>query len=240
MVPVMETLAESYMQAHPDEKVLVAGHFADRGVKALIVGVADMAMGVDELPEDTRALAAARGVSLARTCLFRDAIVPVVSADNPVTNLSLAQLRDVFHGTIKNWKELGGSDTPITIVTQEVTSGAYEVWKRVLLGADSVISRDAIVAPEAEYTDRITSGAIGFLGMNWVTNVRALTVDGVAATADTVRSGAYPIVRTSCVYQRAGGTPVGNAFLDHVFSAEGQAAIAAKQLVPIPREGVTR
>jgi phosphate transport system substrate-binding protein len=237
MVPVMRRLAEVYMQAHPDAKVLVAGHYADRGTKALIVGVADMAMGVDDLQEDTRLLAELRGVKLVRTCVFRDAIVPVVAVDNPLRDISVDQLRGVFRGAITSWQALGGSDVPITVVTQEVTSGAYQTWKSQLLADDTVVSRDAVVAREDEYEDRITATAIGFLGMNWVGKLRAPSVNGVAATADTVRSGAYPIVRTSCVYQRDGGTPLGNAFLDYVFSPDGQRAIAAMQLVPIAREG---
>lgn len=236
MRAVLQPLAESYMTQHPKTMIILGGGSAERGLRALLTGVADMAMGVDELPDEIERLAGAGNVKLVQTCIFRDGVVPVVTADNPVTNVTLKQLRDIFRGEIKNWKEVGGHDAPIEVVSHDRSSGAYEIFKAKVLGDDAVVTPEATIATR-NFAGTMTATMIGYMGMNAVGKLRPLTVNGFAASIKTVRSGEYPIIRQSCLYQREPVTPLGNSFIDFIFSPIGQAALLARRTVPSPRVG---
>lgn len=240
MLGVMQQLVESYMGAHQEATVVVIGNDAERGQKALVVGVAEMAMAIDEVPPEIQALADERHVKLLQTEVFRDAVVPVVAKDNPITDISMKQLQDVFSGKITNWKDLGWKDSvPIEVISQDPDSGTYETFKNEVLdlGDDHVITPTAKIVDFDDYDDAITKKAIGYFGINDVGALKALTVNGVAASFDTVRSGAYPILRQSCLYTLDPPPPIAGKLIDFVFSDAGQTDITAHKFVPIARVG---
>jgi phosphate transport system substrate-binding protein len=234
MMAVLQLLAESYMTQHPKTMIILGGGSAERGLRALVIGVTDMAMAVDEVPADIQRLAGASDVKLVQTCIFRDGVVPVVTADNPVTNVTLKQLRDIFRGEIKNWKDVGGHDAPIEVVSHDRGSGAYEIFKAKVLGDDAVVTPDATTATH-NLAGSMSANTISYIGMNAVGKLRPLTVNGVAASIKTVRSGEYPIIRQSCLYQREPGSALAKSFIDFVYSPVGQAALLAHHTVPSPR-----
>ncbi len=228
-------IAEAFMKDHPEVTVVVSPCQAC-GLKSLILGLCDLTLWADDgLDDEVEQLAAAHHVKLRATDIYLDGIVPVVHPTNPVNNLTLKQLRDIFAGKITNWKEVGGTDAPIAVKTWPSTSSTFEVFKRHVLGDDAVITPNATI-PEAgpRWHNDFAPNAISYVGMMQVKNLKALDVDGVKATAATVRSGKYIIVRHQAVYQRVPSTPMAQAIIDTFLAADkGQTFVRKAGNVPV-------
>jgi phosphate transport system substrate-binding protein len=229
-------LAESYMAEHPDVVVTVETSGAYQGLKGLIIGTCDVAMGTDEIPEELVKLARDRGVTLKRTLVYSDALAAVVHPENKVQDLTREQLRDLFRGAVTNWKEVGGDDAPVEILTLNPTSAAYEVFKRRVLGDDAVMTPKATLVNLREMKEKLGTHAIGYLGLGQLGRLeaRALTIGGVAGTPATVESSAYPIVRHMALYQREPVLPLADSVIATFLSpAKGQKLILDAGNVPV-------
>jgi len=113
MLPIMHKIVESYATLRGDVTVALSGGGSGNGIKALIDGYADIAMSSRELRENEIKLAAGKNVRIVARPLAIDALCPIVNPANPVSGLSLAQLRGIFSGRITNWREVGGEDKPL-------------------------------------------------------------------------------------------------------------------------------
>ncbi|MFI5300125.1 MAG: phosphate ABC transporter substrate-binding protein [Polyangiales bacterium] len=235
MLPIMQRVAEAYMTDHPESIIALSGGNGPHGLKAVIVGVAEVAMASNELTEELETAARDRGVKLARVDVFRDAVVPIVDPSNPVNNVTLAQLHDIFRGTIKNWAELGGDDAPIEILTHQPWTGVYETFREKVMGGDAVISPTATVVPYADYKKALSPHAIGYVGFRDTADVKPLGVQGVKATLVTIGDETYPITRTSSLWIRQPAPAVADKLVDYLLSDKGQAIIRDQGDFPCTR-----
>ncbi len=234
VLPLAQRVAEAYMHEHPKAIVVVSSGGNRRGLKSLIQGTCDMAMVATKLPDDLAKLAADMKVTLVSTDIYQDAVVAVVHPRNPIKDLSLQQLRDVFRGTITNWSELGGRDAPIIVTTHESTSGTFEIFKSAVIGDDAVITPTALITHHDDFERSITEDAIGYTDFHDAGNLRPLTLGGVAANVRTIAAGQYPIRRTLRVYQRKPETAIGKAVLDYFLAPDkGQAFVRKMGDVPV-------
>jgi phosphate transport system substrate-binding protein len=172
---------------------------------------------------------------LTAVVVARDGIAVVVNPSNPVSNLSMAQIRDVFTGKITSWKSLGGADRPMTVVSREAGSGTRSSFEKIVGGIS--LTKDAVVQ-DSNGTIRETvandANAVGYLSHGLINEkIKAITVDGKAAEIEEMISGAYPLVRP--IYFLTKGAPSGamKEFIDYVLSDAGQKAIKADGLIPI-------
>jgi phosphate transport system substrate-binding protein len=250
MGSVARLVAERYMHDHPDAVVTVAGGGTRRGLKSLIVGTGDLAMGTDGIPEDIEKLASDSGVKITAHTVFSDAVVVVVNPSNPVKDLSMRDLRDIFRGKILRWSDVGrdlarssapaivdagaavhevapkavvSRDTTrkpahlpdaaapeqddIQVVTFEGSQGAYETFKKEVLGDEYVITPRAREVSTRDFYGAITDRAIGYVGIHGVRQLKMLTVDGVVGSVENVRAGRYPITRKLAIFQKEPVTP---------------------------------
>jgi phosphate transport system substrate-binding protein len=222
------------MTDHPNTIVAVSSGGNRRGIKSLIVGTCDMAMAATDIPPDLERLALERHVQLIGTEIYHDAVVAVVHPSNPVWDISMHQLREVFRGAITNWKQLGGKDAPIVVVTQDPDSGTFDIFKKAVLGKDAVITPKAIVTPDDEFTEHVTEDAIAYTSEHDMNELKILSIGGVRANVRTVVSGQYPIRRTLRLYQRKPITPLGKALLDYFLAPDkGQAFVRTLGDVPV-------
>jgi phosphate transport system substrate-binding protein len=238
MGALARAVAEQYMADHKDTLVTIQTSGSQQGIKSLLVGTSALAMGTDEVPEELEKLAKERGVELLRTDVYRDALAVVVHPQNPVKSLTLKQLHDIFKGTITNWKELGGPDAPILVWTLSTTSATYEVFKRIVLGPDAVMSPKAVTVKGKQIQEGIPESAITYVGLSQVAkwSLSAVTIGGVVPSAKSVSDGSYPIVRRMSLYQRAPGTPLAQSVIDAFFAPDkGRKLILEAGNVPIPR-----
>jgi phosphate transport system substrate-binding protein len=234
VIPLAERVAEIYMLDHPNAIVAVSSGGNRRGIKSLIMGTCDMAMAATDIPPDLERLALEKKVQLVGTEIFHDAVVAVVHPSNPVGDLSIHQLHEVFRGAITNWKELGGKDAPIIVVTQDPDSGTFDIFKKAVLGNNAVITPKAIVTPDDEFIEHVTEDAIAYTGEHDMKELKILSIGGIHATIRTVASGQYPIRRTLRLYQRKPVTPLGKALLDYFLAPDkGQAFVRTFGDVPV-------
>lgn len=208
------------------------------GIAQLGAGQVEIAMSSKELSPADRAMYP--GADFVSTEIGQDAVGVVVRrevVEGGVTDLTKAQLRALFEGRVQNWKELGGSDLDVFVYDKEPGRGTREVLDRYLYGRDGKApppprSDDyAVVGGNEEARAKLVStpGSVGPLSSSFITgypNLAALAVDGVEPTAESVRSGAYPMSRP--LYLVTDGPPVAGAkrFIDFVLSPEGQELVA--------------
>ena len=213
------------------------GSVGDRGtnpgLEAVRAGAADVA-GV------MRELTAAEKAELRWELIGHDALGLFVAEANPVRDLSAAQLKGIFTGTIRSWKQLGGTDVAVVPVTERKAGGrgtVLELRRLALGGADFGETVEYEDAPDclrhvASDATAVTAASMAMA----IPGVRALALGGVAPTAANVRAGTYPLGRPMYLIARRGASPAAEALLALVVSAEGQ-AVVARRFTPARQPG---
>lgn len=185
-------LAECYREAHPGVTVTAEFTGSSAGVQAVLSGRADIGLS-------SRALTTAEEASgAAAYVIAMDGIAVITDRDNPVTALTTKQLADIYTGQIRDWQELGGRKQPIVVAGREAGSGTRSAFEE-LLGiedrcyyANELDSEGAMLARIAS-----TPGAVGYVSFDVLNDtVCALSLDGVEATAERVKTGSYPLCRS--------------------------------------------
>ena len=121
------------MKQNPDVKISISGGGSGNGIKALIDASTDIADSSRFIKEKEVKLAVEKGSYPVPFAVAYDCIVPIVHPSNNITNLTMGQLKELYMGTVKNWKEIGGPDRPIVVVSRDTSSGTYEVWHKKVM-----------------------------------------------------------------------------------------------------------
>lgn len=204
MVILTQRLAETYMGAHPGEVVQVNGGGSGTGIAALINGSIDLAQASRPMKGDEKANAAkARGAEIVEQAVALDALAVFVDAGNPVKELTIAQLSDVFTGKIQNWSQVGGSNAQIVLYGRESSSGTYDYFREHVLAKADFSPRVQTLQGTAAIINAVSKDAngIGYGGIAYAQQVRALGVKKDAAvpaimpSEGTVADGSYPLSR---------------------------------------------
>lgn len=237
LMTIIQPLAETYMASHPGSRIIVSGGDSWWGVKSVIEGTADIAMtSWKGMPADLTDLAKDSQVTLDHTLLARAAVVPVVNPANPIRDLGLGQLRELFRGGIVNWHAVGGLDLAVVVGSENSRSGTFEVWNQRILGSGAVITPTAKVLQNHELPRFIArnKGAIAYAGQEHVgPGMVPLTVNGIAATPETIHDGRYPILRDLTLIARSDAPASVKAFIAYCDSAEAEAVIWRFDAVPM-------
>ena len=232
-IPVMKEAAKRIMTVNPALRISVAGGGSGVGVQQ--VGEGLVAIGNTGRPLTE---AEVQKYGLVSFPFAIDGVAVVVSPANPVTGLTGKQVADIFAGTVTNWKDVGGKDAPITLYTREDGSGTREVFVEKALKkgpqaatANVVNSNGAMKTAIAQDPNSIGYVGIGHLG----DSIKGLHFDGMVPTQDNAASGAYSVTRK--LYMNTRGTPQGlaKAFIDYIFSPEGQEITKASGYIPLDR-----
>jgi phosphate transport system substrate-binding protein len=239
---------EAYRMLRPDVRIAVTGGGSGTGIAGLIDGTVDIANASRRIKPEEFEAAQANGITPVESVVARDAIAVVVHPSNPVDDLTLQQLSDIFSGRITNWSQVGGEDRPIVLLSRESNSGThvYFLEQVVRLGdpnSHTLFSPDTLLMPSSEGISaevRQNPNAIGYDGLGYVTPDQktiavAASPDGpyVLPKIGTVNSGAYPIARDLYIYTV--GEPQGDIadYLNWILSPEGQAIVARLGFVPL-------
>lgn len=225
VLPIAQKAAEVFMKKYPDVKIYVSGSGSGTGIKALIDGTTDIATSSREAKDKEIASGKEKNVVLTAHKVALDGIVPIVHPSMRIENISLEQLRDIYNGKVKTWKELGGPDRPISVVSRDTSSGTYEVWEEKVLKGDKVRPDALLVASNGQAVQTVAQNryAIGYIGIGYIDkSVKVIKVNGKTASADTVRDGSWPIARPLFMYTN--GKPAGTIakFIVFMLSKEGQ------------------
>jgi len=240
--------AEAYQKAHPEVEIAVTGGGSGTGFAALINKTVDIANASRQIKPEEIAAAEKEGVTPVEHIIARDAIGVVVHPGNPVSELTLQQLSDIYSGKINNWKEVGGEDRPIVRLSRETNSGTHVYFLEtvVRLGQSdnkTLFSADTLLLPSSQgiiSEVRQNPNAIGYDGLGYIPD--DLKIVAVAKQAGepfvlpsvaTVNDKSYPIARD--LYMYTPGEPAGvvKQYLDWILSSEAQAIVAQQGFVPI-------
>jgi phosphate transport system substrate-binding protein len=240
--------AEHYMQEHPEVRISVTGGGSGTGIASLMNGTADIANASREMKTEEIKAAEANGIRPVEFVVARDAIAVVVNPSNPVSALTMQQISDIYTGKIINWREVGGEDRPIVLLSRESNSGTYVyVLENVIRMGDPksklLFSPDTLLMPSSEGIStevRQNPNAIGYDGLGYVTSdqkVFAVARDAgspyVLPSVATVNDGSYPISRP--LYMYTAGKPEGQVkmYLDWVVGGPGQRLVSKLGFVPL-------
>ena len=248
MVNVGQAWAEKYMEVNPQDFISVTGGGSGTGLSALISGTCDIAMSSRNIKAKEIELAGKKGIKPFEIKVALDGLAVVVNPKNPVSKLTTAQLAGIFTGKITNWKQVGGPDSKIVILSREVNSGTHVYFKEHILrrndpnsteefaGSALMLSSSQAIADEVAGN----SDAIGYYGMGYISNKqKAISIakdpnsEFVSPTIENVISGKYPISRPLLLYTN--GQPLGlvKKFVDFALSKEGQEFVKKTDFVPV-------
>jgi phosphate transport system substrate-binding protein len=220
--PFSEVLAEEFMKLHKDVQINVQGGGSSQGVTAVVSGVADIGAASRELKEEE----IAQGVVPIKMAI--DGIAIVVHPDNSIGDLSADQVKSIYTGNVTNWKEVGGTDAAITVVTREESSGTRDAFLDIIMAKEE-ITPSAIVQNSTGAVRTTVSGdpnAIGYISLASLNEeVKALDIDSVAASVDNIKNGSYLLQRPFNYITTDKISDLAQAFIDFTLSAEGQKII---------------
>jgi len=229
--PFVELLEEHYSAENPQAPPInVQGGGSTAGVQAAASGIADIGMSSRELREKELAL------GLHALPVARDAIAVIVHPTNSLAGLTSEQVRDVFSGRIGDWSELGGRRARIVVVTREEGSGTRGAFEDLVM-ADTPIAAGALRQDSNGSVRVIVAGhpdAIGYISLGIVDQrVKALRLDEVTSTTDSVVSGEYVLARPFLFLWKTEPPRAAKEFVDFVLGADGQELLVSEGLVSV-------
>ena len=234
--PVAKAFAEYYKQEHPSVKITVQETGSGNGAKSLINDACDIACMSRFMKPKEFKLAVERDVYPVPHVVAMDGIAVIVHPSNPIDELTLGQVKAIYTGRIRNWKQLGGPDMKIVKISRDTSSGTYEVFSELALD-EAPIKRAEYVQSNGAARARVksTPAAIGYAGLAFLDGVKGIKINGVQPTLKTVGSGAFPLARPLFMWTNGYpklGSHVHRYIMLHL-SEEGKKIIRGIGFVPL-------
>jgi phosphate transport system substrate-binding protein len=226
--PFADKWAEVYMEKYPNTIVNVQGGGSSAGIQAAESGVADIGTSSRELKPEEK--------DLNEIIVAYDGLAIIVNSTNKIGDLTIEQIKQIFAGQIRNWKEFGGKDKVITVVTREEGSGTRGAFQELVM-KENRIFKGAIVQDSNGTVREIVANdpnAIGYISLGLVNDkVKALSLDGIEATDENIITKRYNLVRPFLFVTKY--TPTGKVknFIDFVLSQEGPELSKEEGLIPV-------
>ncbi len=236
VLPIAQRAAEDFMKKYPAVNVTVRGGGSGTGINALLAGTTDIADSSRAMKRSEKEKLASTGGSAVEYKVAIDGLMLVVNPSNPVTGLNLQQAKDIFTGAITNWSEVGGKDEKIVLVSRDTSSGTYEAFKELVLKGSNPASNALLQASNQAVATTVsqTPNAIGYIGLGYASDkTKALAVNGVQPTVETVKKGKYLVRRYLYMYTNGQAKGLAGSFINFVLSAEGQKIVAEEGFVPM-------
>ena len=231
--PLAEKLAEAYMAENNSVRIDVQGGGSSVGVKAAGEGTSNIGMASREIKESELT----EFPNLEIFVIARDGIAIVAHPDVNVSDLTVEQVRDIFSGKVTNWKDLGGDDQNIIVVSREEGSGTRGAFEEMVMGEDALIAATAILQPSngsIRTTVSTTPYSVGYLSFGYLDEtVKKISIGGVAPTEPNAADGTYPIVRPLNMLTNGEPTGAVKAFLDFILSDAGQKLVIEDGYIPV-------
>lgn len=250
LVNIALAWAETYRDVDPSVSIAVTGGGSGTGIAALINGTVDIANASRPMKDKEFEEAQANGIEAVEHVVAIDALAIIVNLDNPVSELTLPQLAEIYTGRITNWKDVGGNDAPIVLLSRETNSGThvYFLEEVVRLGDkenEDIFAPQTLLMPSSVGITselRRNPNAIGYDGLGYVDphheKIISIAVDGnspfVPPSAETAAAGAYPLARNLFMYSAGEPTGVLAEYMEWIMSATGQDIVAQLGFVPLP------
>jgi phosphate transport system substrate-binding protein len=248
MVNLSQAWAEEFMKESPEINIAVTGGGSGTGIASLINKATDIAQSSRDMEKKEIAQAKANGVTAEAIHVANDGITVIVHPTNPMSKLTIAQLSDIFSGSITNWKQVGGKDSKITILSRDRNSGTHVFFLEhvVKLGDKKSLKEFApavLMMPSSQAIVeevKANPSAIGYIGLGYLTSKeKALAIASkgssvyVMPSIKTVLNKSYPIARPLLFYTNGKSSGNIKTFVDFVLSDKGQEIVKKMDFVPI-------
>jgi phosphate transport system substrate-binding protein len=252
VTPLSSVWAEEFMKMHPEVNIAVSGPGSGVGIAALIDGTTDICQASRTIKGTEIEQARANSVEPYEIQVATDALSVVVNPDNPVSELTIAQLSAIYTGQITNWNEVGGNDAEIVALSRDTNSGTHVFFKEHVVQMAGLPTEDTsleygpnvlFLPSTKEGVDEVAQNvnAIFYPGLGYVTDeVKPLAIKktandpAVLPSVQTALDGTYPISRPLLFYTNGAPTGVIKDFIDYCLSAEGQEKVTEVGYVPLP------
>jgi phosphate transport system substrate-binding protein len=234
VLPIAQLVAEELAGTYELE---VSGGGSSVGVASLIDGTTDIADHSRPMKNSEYEKAVNNGVFPFSFQIANDAVAVVVHPSNPVSDLSLQQLKGIYTGEMTNWNQVGGNDLEITMVSRDSSSGTFETWEKLVMDKEPVVSSALYTSSNADVASVVSGNpnAIGYVGLAYVTPMlKAITVEGKEATLSSAINYTYPIARP--LFMSTNGFPAPGPVLDvilFILSDAGQRLVEEVGYAPI-------
>ena len=230
--PVVEILGEDFEAKNEGVSIEVQQIGSSAGIKNAIDGTSQIGMASRDLKDEEKA------AGLKETQIAIDGIAVITNKNNTVKDLTLEQVKDIYTGKITNWKEVGGNDAPIVVVSREDGSGTRDGFQENVGFESEELTKDAQISDGSGNIKSIVEGnenAIGFASFEYIdSSVAALNVGGVEPIADNVKNSTYKLSRPFLLVTKADTlTENGQALIDYILSPEGQQIVKDNKLITI-------
>lgn len=240
--------AEKYQDLHPEIRISVTGGGSGTGISSLINNTVDIANASRQIKQVEINNARANGVDPIEYVVARDAIAVIVHPDNPIDQLTLKQISDIYTGKLDNWSQLGGEDRPIVRLSRETNSGThvYFLEEVIRLGNSedkTIFSANTLLLPSSEgiiAEVKDNPNAIGYDGLGYVTEeVKVLSIAEdensayIYPSLSTVNDNSYAISRNLFIYSAGSPKPFVLDYLNWIKSPEGQKIVEELGFIPV-------
>lgn len=240
--PIGKAFAEFFMKNNPGINVTVSESGSGNGAKGILNSTCDIGM-MSRFMKDTEFKACSEaGVMPVAHVVALDGLPILVHPSNPISDLTVEQVRKIYTGEIKNWKELGGPDMAIVAVSRDTNSGTYETFNGLVMQKQPIHAGTEYVGSNGAVRQRVqtTPAAIGYAGLGFVDEtVKALKINGIEPREQTIISGDYPIARALYMFTNQYpklGTPLYKFMTLHL-TPEGEEIVKSIGFVPVTQYG---
>lgn len=229
VLPIAQKTVEAFMKENPDIKISLSGGGSSNGIKALIDGTTNVANASRFIKDKEVKAAIKKGVYPVPFACAYDSIIPVVHPENNLTDITMAQLKDIYMGKIRNFREIGGPDRKIVVISRDTSSGTYETWEKKVMKKERVTPRASVMASNGAVVQSVSNNknTIGYIGIGYLNkSVKPLTADGIEGTEETTLNGQYPISRP--LFMFTNGWPKGDTlkYINFILHPRGQKHVA--------------
>jgi len=234
VLPIAQKAAEVFMNSNPEADISVRGGGSGVGIASLIDGTCNIADSSRPIKDTELDKAVTNGRSPKANVVAMDGICVIVNPSNTVEALTGKQVKGIYTGKISNWKEVGGSDEKIVVISRDSSSGTFEAFGELALKGEKVRPDALLQASNQAVASTVsrTPGAIGYVGLGYLTSsVKAVDVDGVKASKETVLTGKYSIGRPLFMYTNGAPKGLAKQFIDYILSQEGQKLVEEEGFV---------
>jgi phosphate transport system substrate-binding protein len=234
---LVPTLSEEYKAMNPKVSFEIAAEGSTTGLAAIIDGTAQIGMSSRRAKPTEMSAATSKGVTLKPIIVAYDGMAVIVNAANPLAQLTLRQVEQIFTGDVKDWSAVGGKPGKISIYTRNTSSGTYSDWKDLAMKKRDYAASSQKMAGNEQIAAEVAKNpnGIGYVGLAYMKaeGIKVISIDGVAPSKETVLSKKYAYARPTFYYTN--GDPTGEAakFVEFTLSAKGQAIVEKIGMVPV-------
>ncbi|MGA2090345.1 MAG: PstS family phosphate ABC transporter substrate-binding protein [Endomicrobiales bacterium] len=236
VLPIAQRAAEDFMNAHKDAQLTVRGGGSGVGITSLLEKTCDIADSSRPIKDAEIQKAASNGVAPKAYVIAMDGIAVIVHPSNGIKNMTKQQIQDIFTGKISDWKQLAMPAQQIVVVSRDSASGTFEAFGALALDGNKVRA-DALLQASNQAVASVvakTPGAIGYIGLGYITGaVKAVSVNGIAATKQTVLAGKYPFSRPLFMYTNGPAKGTAKDFITFILSKDGQKLVEEEGFVAL-------